>query len=140
MQWERKKLWNMKTTLYQYVFYVVTKQVVILGTYQFTYEVKWLPGVVYQIMRHGQYLLSWKLKNGISLIPICWLIWRLNSWGKQAIFNLGIKKKSGLSINPGIHHTKVFSSVRIWRNCVFAANSNFQIATCRWCKLLIFQT
>ena len=109
-------------------------------TYQFTYEVKWLPGVVYQIMRQGQYLLSWKLKNGISLIPICWLIWRLNSWGKQAIFNLGIKKKSGLSINPGIHHTKVFSSVRIWRNCVFAANSNFQIATCRWCKLLIFQT
>ena len=30
--------------------------------------------------------------------------------GKQAIFNLEIKKKSGLSINPDIHHSKVFSS------------------------------
>ena len=30
---------------------------------------------------------------------------------EQAIFNLEIKKKSGLSINPDIHHSKVFSSV-----------------------------
>ena len=30
--------------------------------------------------------------------------------GEQAIFNLQIKKKSGLSINPDIHHSKVFSS------------------------------
>ena len=31
--------------------------------------------------------------------------------GEQAIFNLEIKKKSGLSINPDIQHLKVFSSV-----------------------------
>jgi len=30
--------------------------------------------------------------------------------GEQAIFNLEIKKKSGLSINPNIHHSKIFSS------------------------------
>ena len=30
--------------------------------------------------------------------------------GEQAIFNLEIKKNSGLSINPDIHHSKVFSS------------------------------
>ena len=30
--------------------------------------------------------------------------------GEQAIFNLQIKKKSGLSLNPDIHHYKVFSS------------------------------
>ena len=30
--------------------------------------------------------------------------------GEQAIFNLEIKKKSGLSINPDIHHSEVFSS------------------------------
>ena len=30
--------------------------------------------------------------------------------GEQAIFNLEIKKKSGLSNNPDIHHSKVFSS------------------------------
>ena len=30
--------------------------------------------------------------------------------GEQAIFNLEIKKKSGLSFNPDIHHSKVFSS------------------------------
>ena len=30
--------------------------------------------------------------------------------GEQAIFNLEIKKKSGLSINPDIHHSKVPSS------------------------------
>ena len=27
--------------------------------------------------------------------------------GEQAIFNLEIKKKSGLSLNPDIHHSKV---------------------------------
>ena len=32
--------------------------------------------------------------------------------GVQAIFNLEIKKKSGLSLNPDINHSKVFSSVR----------------------------
>jgi len=30
--------------------------------------------------------------------------------GEQAIFNLEIKKKSGLSLNPDIHHSKVFRS------------------------------
>ena len=30
--------------------------------------------------------------------------------GQQAIFNLQIKKKSGLSLNPDIHQSKVFSS------------------------------
>ena len=30
--------------------------------------------------------------------------------GEQAIFNLEIKKKSGLTGNPDIHHSKVFSS------------------------------
>ena len=35
--------------------------------------------------------------------------------GEQAIFNLEIKKKSGLSINPDIHQSKVFSSVQIPR-------------------------
>ena len=33
--------------------------------------------------------------------------------GEQAIFNLEIKKKSGLSIYPDILHSKVFSSVNI---------------------------
>ena len=33
--------------------------------------------------------------------------------GERAIFNLQIKKKSGLSLNPDIHHSKVFSSVNI---------------------------
>ena len=32
--------------------------------------------------------------------------------GEQAIFNLQIKKKSGLSLNPDIHHSKVFSSAQ----------------------------
>ena len=30
--------------------------------------------------------------------------------GEQALLNLEIKKKTGLSINPDIHHSKVFSS------------------------------
>jgi len=29
---------------------------------------------------------------------------------EQAIFNFEIKKKSGLSLNPDIHHSKVLSS------------------------------
>ena len=33
--------------------------------------------------------------------------------GEQAIFNIEIKKKSGLSLNPDIHHSKVFSSDNI---------------------------
>ena len=33
--------------------------------------------------------------------------------GQQAIFNLEIKKKSGLSLNPDIHYSKVFSSGRV---------------------------
>ena len=36
--------------------------------------------------------------------------------GEQALFNLEIKKKSGLSINPDIHYSKVPSSgyLDIW--------------------------
>jgi len=30
--------------------------------------------------------------------------------GEQAVFNLQIKKKSGLSLNPDIHHSKDFCS------------------------------
>ena len=30
--------------------------------------------------------------------------------GEQAIFNLKIRKKRELSLNPDIHHSKVFSS------------------------------
>jgi len=49
--------------------------------------------------------------------------------GELAIFNLEIKKKSGLSINPDIHHSKVFSSglqqmanlVRKWNWSVYTA-------------------
>ena len=37
--------------------------------------------------------------------------------GEQAIFNLEIKKKSGLSLNPDIHHSKVFSSCQMpWQS------------------------
>ena len=42
---------------------------------------------------------------------------------EQAIFNLEIKKKSGLSINTDIHHSKVFSSAYFsnWKqNKIFA--------------------
>ena len=46
--------------------------------------------------------------------------------GEQAIFNLEIKKKSGLSINPDIHHSKVFSSgqkfiIYLWKMFKFDA-------------------
>ena len=37
-------------------------------------------------------------------------LWRLKTRGEQAIFYLEIKKKSGSSINPDIHHSKVPSS------------------------------
>ena len=44
--------------------------------------------------------------------------------GEQAIFNLEIKKKSGLSINPDIHHSKVFSSVyTLYSTVVFEVSS-----------------
>ena len=33
--------------------------------------------------------------------------------GEQAIFNLEIKKKSGFSLNPDIHHSKGFSSEQL---------------------------
>ena len=58
-------------------------------------------------------------------MPICWLFWRLNSRGKQAIFNLDIKKKFGLSINSDIHHSKVFSSgqPKILTNCSYWVTS-----------------
>ena len=38
--------------------------------------------------------------------------------GEQAILNLEIKKKSGLSLNPDIHHSKVFSSVCITKGVI----------------------
>ena len=34
--------------------------------------------------------------------------------GEQALFNLEIKKKRGLNINPDIHHSKVFSSGKMF--------------------------
>ena len=34
--------------------------------------------------------------------------------GEQALFIIEIKKKSGLSINPDIHHSKVFSSDQLF--------------------------
>ena len=57
---------------------------------------------------------SWKLLNGISLIPISKLIWKLITRGEQLLFNLEIKKKSGSSINPDIQKSKVPSSVN-WK-------------------------
>ena len=50
--------------------------------------------------------------------------------GEQAIFNLEIKKKRGLSINPDIHHSKVFSSVKFSNPFIF-------VTQCLWS---IFQT
>ena len=47
---------------------------------------------------------------------------------EQAIFNLEIKKKSGLSINPDIHHSKVFSSVKLrmmWHKKIMTATVEF---------------
>jgi len=51
-------------------------------------------------------------------------IWSLNSCGEQAIFKLDIKKKSGLSLNPDIHHSKVFSSGILYSclcKCIFVS-------------------
>ena len=39
--------------------------------------------------------------------------------GEQAIFNLEIKKKSGLSGNPDIHHSKVLSSDHLMLNLIY---------------------
>ena len=53
--------------------------------------------------------------------------------GEKAIFNLEIKKKNGLSLNPDIHHSKVFSSdyinlqVTLMENPQFEKKINFQI-------------
>ena len=47
--------------------------------------------------------------------------------GEQAIFNLEIKKKSGLSINPDIHHSKVFSSDHISVGYLGAINMKLSI-------------
>jgi len=46
--------------------------------------------------------------------------------GEQAIFNLEIKKKSGLSFNPDIHHSKVFSSVKRCQPSKYAFNAWFE--------------
>ena len=43
--------------------------------------------------------------------------------GEQAIFNLDIMKKSGLSLNPDIHHSKVFSS-GFKQNCDWSSQTN----------------
>ena len=34
--------------------------------------------------------------------------------GEQALYNLEIKKKSGLNLNPNTHHSKVFSSGKVY--------------------------
>ena len=52
--------------------------------------------------------------------------------GEQAIFNLDIKKKSGLSLNPDIHHSKVFSSLYTTHNLVGFDNA---IITSSWLML-----
>ena len=44
--------------------------------------------------------------------------------GEQAIFNLEIKKNSGLSIDPDIHHSKVFSSDYFIISAVLHLGSN----------------
>jgi len=56
--------------------------------------------------------------------------------GEQAIFNLEIKKKSGLSINPDIHHSKVFrfqvSGFRFQvKQCLMSIkDSNLKLGNC----------
>ena len=50
--------------------------------------------------------LEWDILNPDRIINL-----EIKMREEQAIFNLEIKKKSGLSINPDIHHSKVFSSV-----------------------------
>ena len=47
---------------------------------------------------------------------------------EQALFNLEIKKKSGSSITPDIHHSKVPSSDQLWvRWCPFFLFRNAQV-------------
>ena len=65
--------------------------------------------------------------------------------GEQAIFNLEIKKKSGLSINPDIHHSKVFSSeqnlifIQFWKSMTFfIKTANFFDLIFNVCKEKIF--
>ena len=48
---------------------------------------------------------EWDILNPDRIINL-----EIKMSGEQAIFNLQIKKKSGLSLNPDIHHSKVFSS------------------------------
>ena len=64
--------------------------------------------------------------------------------GEQAIFNLEIKKKSGLSLNPDIHHSKVFSSdallgktknIRIFLTGCVQIICKFLCKTCAICLL-----
>jgi len=47
--------------------------------------------------------------------------------GKQAIFNIEIKKKSGLSINPDIHHSKVFSSGHILKKLTWERKQSLNL-------------
>ena len=65
--------------------------------------------------------LEWDILNPDRII-----IWRLKIRGEQAIFNLEIKKKSGLSLNPDIHHSKVFSS-----DCLKLIYQRFKTSGCK---------
>ena len=49
--------------------------------------------------------LEWDILNPDRIINL-----EIKMREEQAIFILEIKKKSGLSINPDIHHSKVFNS------------------------------
>ena len=54
---------------------------------------------------------------------------------EQAIFNLEIKKKSGLTINPDIHHSKVFSSgfiIDLWSFHIDSMPSTLQTMIFRY--------
>ena len=57
------------------------------------------------VMQRRRFFYSVDILNRDRLINL-----RLKTRGEQALFNLEIKKKSGSSINPNIHHTKVPSS------------------------------
>ena len=54
--------------------------------------------------------------------------------GEQAIFNLEIKKKSGLSINLDIHHSKVFSSghLKVRLHSLKQKRTFYRILYLRW--------
>ena len=57
--------------------------------------------------------------------------------GEQAIFNLEIKRKSGLSLNPDIHDLKVPSSVlRIANLTIIRMKTTFHsfLVTAVWCS------